>query len=536
MDANEKRETKVSNEKLLGEIAEKLDGSVFAISEALGILSHFMKKRVRTSTAFRGNLEIAGENLAISIQSWPKTSESKLPSAKKLSKVSKESLAKETMDVKRSISYFTLQEDAEVIEPESLVKAYKYGKSLIPFQKVDEIQLGFFEERSMKLIGFIPADQIDRSSFMNNVFCVSSDPASATANKMLSSFIHGMYEKEVYGLVRYVRVKNANPKLGVLIPHIKASYECFYFAILPFAEDVRRYTFSSFTCTKDSHMDCMEAWINSMDLMKGALDEEGNPMEAYKPKDCFNPAYQRLYQCIIARLSTPEAAIPEIDPQLIKHIEPIPSLYKRSADCFEQVQKYFKLEKVERARDVKRVWGAADQSDMDKLLGLEDGVKKSCMDASVEEEEFSIKKLVDKGVEHVGSVNPVEDFNALIARKDADFVSRAIDEMCSLIITCVIESIGDLLFSKAIDCLVALRKGCVAEDEPDKFNDFMRDLKKRFSTSKRHSAFWNMVSDKITLISQADCSSSTLNEEQAQEFKETTVAPSMTEDLADMLD
>ena len=41
----------------------------------------------------------------------------------------------------------------------------------------------------------------------------------------MSAFIHALYETNMVGVVRYVWRNNTQPKLMVLVPHIKADYE-----------------------------------------------------------------------------------------------------------------------------------------------------------------------------------------------------------------------------------------------------------------------------------------------------------------------
>jgi ATP-dependent DNA helicase 2 subunit 2 len=149
---------------------------------------------------------------------YTRTSERKLPSAKKASKLTGD-------DITRNPSYYKLNETTETIEKENLVKAFAYGKTLIPFSSVDEEQISLKTEKSLQIIGFVPSHSIDRACFMSNSTTVLSTSESQIA---LSAFIHAMYEKNCYALGRYCRTDNSNPKLVVLIPHIKSNYECLY--------------------------------------------------------------------------------------------------------------------------------------------------------------------------------------------------------------------------------------------------------------------------------------------------------------------
>ncbi|XP_033727252.1 X-ray repair cross-complementing protein 5-like [Pecten maximus] len=53
-------------------------------------------------------------------------------------------------------------------------------------------------------------------------------------------------------IVRRVYSAASGPKLGCLIPHIKADYECLLYVELPFMEDVRQFTFGSLPITKEN--------------------------------------------------------------------------------------------------------------------------------------------------------------------------------------------------------------------------------------------------------------------------------------------
>mgnify|MGYP002385014136 CR=1 FL=1 len=113
---------------------------------------------------------------------------------------------------------------------------------------------------------------------MANVLAVSIAPNLPDHHSIaFSSFIHAMYESNKVAIARYVaREGQTTVKMGVLTPHIKADYECLYFTQLPFAEDLRLYTFSSlkkFQPSREQEI-ATENFINSLDLMTAARDSE----------------------------------------------------------------------------------------------------------------------------------------------------------------------------------------------------------------------------------------------------------------------
>ena len=90
--------------------------------------------------------------------------------------------------------------------------------------------------------------------------------------------------------------------------------------------------------------------------------------------------------------------------------------------------------------------------------------------------------------------------------------------MKEIIVKFVNESLMGSFYTKALDCLVVLQESCVREQEPEIFNEFLKDLKKTYSNGQ-HFQFWNSIVEKgITLISQLVHKKSTVTVEQAKEF------------------
>lgn len=65
----------------------------------------------------------------------------------------------------------------------------------------------------------------------------------------------------------------------------------------------------------------------------------------------------------------------------------------------------------------------------------------------------------------IGDLNPVKDFEAMMARRDSPkWVHVAIKQMTSYINDLLENSVErDGSYDKAIECLKALRKGCIIE-------------------------------------------------------------------------
>ena len=67
-------------------------------------------------------------------------------------------------------------------------------------------------------------------------------------------------------------------------------------------------------------------------------------------------------------------------------------------------------------------------------------------------------------VETIGDSTPVTDFEAMISRRDSpEWVSKAIFGMKNKVFDLVENSYEGDTYQKALECLIALRRGCVIE-------------------------------------------------------------------------
>lgn len=67
-------------------------------------------------------------------------------------------------------------------------------------------------------------------------------------------------------------------------------------------------------------------------------------------------------------------------------------------------------------------------------------------------------------VEKIGDSTPIQDFEAMISRRDSpDWVDKAITDMKNKIFSLVEDSHNGDNYPKAVECINALRKGCILE-------------------------------------------------------------------------
>lgn len=75
-----------------------------------------------------------------------------------------------------------------------------------------------------------------------------------------------------------------------------------------------------------------------------------------------------------------------------------------------------------------------------------------------------VKDSPSTKVEKIGDLNPVQDFEAMMERRDSSkWARKAIKDMKSYIIDLLENSFEGHSYPKAIECLIALREGCILE-------------------------------------------------------------------------
>eukprot|EP01113_Clastostelium_recurvatum_P048652 TRINITY_DN8908_c0_g1_i3.p1 TRINITY_DN8908_c0_g1~~TRINITY_DN8908_c0_g1_i3.p1 ORF type:complete len:744 (-),score=183.33 TRINITY_DN8908_c0_g1_i3:59-2119(-) len=529
-------EKKKKNETFIREFADSVGGVVVAVHQALQMMSYFRGKSVLQRSAFRGCLEVS-PLMKIAVWSFMKTAEQKFPPMKKLSAVSQQSANPKTMNVKLERSFYSLADPDQEVTKEEMVKGFKYGKGVVPFSEVDEAVLKYSGEKCLKVIGFAPVSSIPRHHLLSGCEAIVPEPGDKNAATGLSSLIHALNETESVAVVRYVKRNGGAPHLGFLSPIIKAEHEYLVYCSLPFSEDLRLYHFTPLlgdrarkSCVPSaSQLAAARSIISSLDLMTAAEDEEGNHMEALKPRYTYNPVLQHHYQCLQARALRPEASLPPLDSALSNYITPDKKLFEEASEALKQFQEQFPLQRTERAESKlrRKFWGAKAMEDQE--IRLESYVpdladKKRKLDSELEKG-LSLEKLVSSSTSDVGSVNPVQDFKTMLGRRDVDLVDKAIMQMKQRILQLVNDSIKDQFYEKAFACLQALREGCVKESESDAFNQFLEECR-TYYMGKRRDDFWRswIVFKRLTLVDSDETDDSSVTSEEAAAFLAGNVA------------
>uniref|UniRef100_A0A8C6EW27 X-ray repair cross-complementing protein 5 n=1 Tax=Marmota marmota marmota TaxID=9994 RepID=A0A8C6EW27_MARMA len=445
---------------------------IYSFRESLRQLCVF-KKIERRSMPWSCQLTI-GSNLSIKIVAYKSITLEQIK--KTWMVVDARTLKKE--DIQKETVYCLNDDDETEVPKEDTIQGFRYGSDIVPFSKVDEEQMKYKSEgKCFSVLGFCRSSQVQRKFFMGSqvlkVFAAKGDKAAAVA---LSSLVHALDELDMVAVVRYVYDRRANPQVGVAFPYIKDAYECLVYVQLPFMEDLRQYMFSSLKNNKkftptEAQLSAVDALIDSMSLVKE--DKEEDTIEDLFPTTKIpNPAFQRLFQCLLHRALHPQEPLPPIQQHILNMLEPPTEVTAKCQIPLSKIKNLFPLTEAIKKKD------QVTAQDIFQDNHEEGPTAKKCK-TEEGEAHFSVSGLAEVSITKVGSVNPVENFRALVRQKNASFEE----------------------FS-----------------EEQHFNSFMKSLREKVEV-KQLNHFWDIVvQDGITLITKDEASGSSVTAEEAKKF------------------
>ena len=237
---------------ILNTFVERIQGSIIESIKAREILLLPKTKSIKPVPTFRGNLVLGDEfgkddtcsSIVIPIIMYNKTTEFKPPSANMWT-----SKGKLDHSVTRTTEYLYKVNDGNLNDVENLpdefsrnelVKSYYYGRKLVPVYADDEKMWELKTTKGFDIIGFVATEKVPRHYLSGAVMLVIPDRNDLCAVEAFSALVTALYEKNSYALVRYCRIADASPKLGILSCSPKGHG---LFCKIPFKDDIRTYSF-----------------------------------------------------------------------------------------------------------------------------------------------------------------------------------------------------------------------------------------------------------------------------------------------------
>ncbi|TYH99829.1 hypothetical protein ES332_A11G092700v1 [Gossypium tomentosum] len=497
------------NDHLLSIFSKKTHTRTVYVDTPTSLLGALKTRRVTPVTVFRGHLELSPQ-MKIKVWVYKKTQEEKFPTLKKYSEKAPASNKLATHQVKVSYEYKSVDGYSNsVIPPEQRIKGYRYGPQVVPISTAEWDAVKFKPEKGIKVLGFTDASKIKRHCYMKDVYLFIAEPGNTRATLAVSAIARAMKEMNAVAILRCVwRQGQQNVVVGVLTPNISQNDkipDSFYFNVLPFAEDVREYQFPSFNSFPASWQP-NDQQQKAADELVQMLDLAPSGKEALLPEFTPNPVLERFYRHLELKAKQPDAAVPPLDETLKKIIEPDPELVAENKSVFDALHRHFELKQNPKLKKSSRQWYQEKQSGSNAHVSGGQAVN-------------SIENQPPVKIEKIGDLTPVQDFEAMMSQRDnPEWVEKAIKELREKILALLIHPDGEDKYQKAVECVAALRKGCIIEQEPGPYNDLMHRIRQYCEEKGIKSLPQLLASRDLTLISKSEAEDSNVTAEEARSF------------------
>ncbi|XVF79891.1 hypothetical protein PTKIN_Ptkin15bG0027000 [Pterospermum kingtungense] len=488
------------NDRLLSIFSEETRTRTVYVDSPISLLGALKTRRVTPVTVFRGDLEVSPK-MKIKVWVYKKTQEERFPTLKKYSEKAPSTNKFATHQVKLDYEYKSIDDSSKVVPPEQRIKGYRYGPQVVPISPAEWDAVKFKPEKGIKLLGFTDASNIIRHYYMKDVYLFIAEPGNTRAILAVSSIARAMKEMNKVAILRCVwRQGQQNVVVGVLTPNISQNDripDSFYFNVLPFVEDVREYQFPSFNSLpaslqpNEQQQKAADEFVQRLDLAPSGKEE------MLLPDFTPNPVLERFYRHLELKSRQPDAAVPPIDDTLKRITEPDPNLFSENKSVTDALRKHFELkENPKLKKSARRLLREKPSSSNEEDVNA---------DVSDAQTVSSIEKPPGVGIEKIGDLTPVQDFEAIMSRRDSsDWVRTAIMEMRDKILDLLSDPHKEDNHLKAVECIAALREGCILEQEPEPYNNLMRYIY-RYCQEKGMSSFSQLlVARELTLISKSE--------------------------------
>uniref|UniRef100_A0A0N5A2B9 Ku domain-containing protein n=1 Tax=Parastrongyloides trichosuri TaxID=131310 RepID=A0A0N5A2B9_PARTI len=187
------------------------------------------------------------------------------------------------------------------VEGEHIIKAYRYGTKLIPFNFMDEEYFSLPKEnKCLQLIQFAPRKEIDLAYLQGPVYHMYiNSEKNVKAATISIELVKGMIDCDVVAIAKRVHVNKARPKIVIMYPHYDKSkkYVMFSLFLSIFKDDIELVdrtinTKGSKILTTDE-VDLMDSYIDAMTLP--STDNR------FKPEFTYDPYYQNKLAHIVSK-------------------------------------------------------------------------------------------------------------------------------------------------------------------------------------------------------------------------------------------
>jgi ATP-dependent DNA helicase 2 subunit 2 len=385
--------------------------------------------------------------------------------------------------VKYARTYTVDDEDApggkRELDRDSLARGYEYGRTAVPMERSDEGVTKLGTTASFDIVGFVAADEYEHWMSMSETSQTVPSKVNPQAAMAFSSLIHALFERECYAVARLVAKDGRDPIMLLMAPFFDHAnnYECLVDVELPFAEDMRSFTFPPLDkivtvagkhisqhrlLPNDDLKSAMSDYVDAMDLSTFEKGDEGEPMEYGAITDTYNSRKNYMEQAIKFRAINPIDAVPPPSDVLMKYTQPPP-------DLLESAQS--QLSTLIKTADVKKV--------PPKLKG-----RKRDRDAEKPISGLNVTELLNSGASglpkriKISPTNAIPEFKQILATTDEKSTfNDAVKQLGVIIEELVRTSTGSHNYQRAIEAMRVMREEMGEYEEVNLYNTFLRGFK-----------------------------------------------------------
>ncbi|KAI9891089.1 MAG: ATP-dependent DNA helicase II subunit 2 [Vezdaea aestivalis] len=515
------------NEDCLREIVQTSGGRYGTLAEAIAELEQPLVKQVKPVTLYKGELILGKPGskgaLSIQVERYPCIKAARAITASAFAKIGEEDGAAtqtsreppSSMPVNHRKSYrvedHTQKTGWREVDEGSLSRGYEYGRTVVPFLPEDEHITKFETTAAFEIIGLIKKEQYKRYYSLSDTSYTVAASWNPQAKVALSGLIHALFETEAYAVARLVAKDKRNPVMVLLAPCIETGYECLVDVTLPFAEDRRQYGFAPLDRVVTVTGKVLKEHRNlpNADLQKAMSDyvDSVNLDLPGPTTDMFNPSIHHLNSTISHRAIYPTEPLPSPNPILLAPSQMHPDLVQASAGALKSLITKAYVKKVPPKTQHRR-----DRNAEKPLSGLD-------MDALLSK--GSKTKNGEKA--QIDSKNPVPSFKRLLdTTTDPNGINDLARQMIGVIKEKVKNSFGDSEYRHEMFCLSTLRQEMIELEEPDVYNELIREFKKNILAGElggnRDDIWFKIRKEKLGLVTDTESSDSNVREEDARQF------------------
>lgn len=512
----DKDATKEANESALRQLCESCDGNYGTLAEAIAELGTPRLTQPTPVALYKGLLTLGDPTkydtaMSIQVERYAKVRIAKAPTASSYvvksgggTQAGSSTQTSHTMQsggsqqepegnltsVKQARVYTVDDESApggkRELERDSLARGYEYGRTAVPMERDDEHVTKLDTVASFDIVGFVASSEYEYWMSMSETSQTvpsSINPKSAMA---FSSLIHALHERDSYAVARLVAKNGRNPIMVLMAPFFDAeeNYECLIDVELPFAEDMRSFTFPPLdkivtvsgknilqhrNLPNDALLEAMGDYVDAMDVSSYEKDEEGNGMEYASIYDTFNTRKNYMEQAVKFRAINSIDPVPPPAQILLKYSQPPEDLVAAAKT---------QLDTLMKAADVKKV--------PPKLKGRKRG-----RETEKPLSNLNVAALLASGASGLPTRHKIDPSNAipefkqiLDTTEDFSAVGDAVNQLGAIIEGYVKTSTGSYNYQRAVEAIRVMKEQMMEYEEPNLFNGFLRGFKDKLNSGE----------------------------------------------------